>query len=219
MAEAAMLLARVHHLPLVPSITSNLPREQFENPFKAPIARALDVAHRSSTPQTSLQQAVYRLLVGEQADIEATLVKMDGLQRQAQTLVGKRVLTHGDCHGDNLLKDEHGRLHLIDWGGLAAGPVERDLMFWTGDTFAYFLNQYARRQPNLSLHPKVFEFYFYRWCLQEVADYVTRLLFQQHNPIEDEHAWSELQDYLPIRHASIARGVSDVQEVINRVLK
>ncbi len=215
MTQAATLLARVHQLPLnLPSLC----QERFDNPFKAPILRALDTAHTPSIARTSLQWEVCRLLVAEQADIVATLKRMDQLQPQAQRLVTDWVLTHGDPNRDNFLKDPHGRLHLTDWGELAIGPAERDLMHWTGDTFEVFLGHYARLRPHLTLHREVFEFYFYRWCMQEIADYATRILFRQLGPTEDEHAWAELQDYLPIQHRGIAQGLQEVQRVINRVL-
>lgn len=109
--EVATLLARVHQLPLtVPA----LHKEHFDNPFKAPILRALAAAGTPSSAQTVLQRKVCHLLLAEQADIVATLERMDQLQVQAQSLVSAWVLTHGDPNRDNFLKDQQGRLHLTD---------------------------------------------------------------------------------------------------------
>lgn len=212
---AASLLARVHQCsPTLP----DLRHEQFDNPFRAPILQVLEAARSPAVVyDTYLQAAVCRLLQAEQTDILKTFAHMEGLQNQAQQLVTDWVLTHGDPNHDNFLKDRQGTLHLTDWGELAIGPAERDLMHWTGDLFEPFLRQYARLRPHLTLHPTVFEFYFYRWSLQEIADYATRILFHQRGPTEDEHAWAELLDYLPIQHRGIAEGVQAVQAVVTRV--
>ncbi len=215
LTAAAALLARLHQLlPDAPGLR----REDFANPFKAPIMRALDAARTPAAEQTFLQQQVCSLLNAERADILATLERMERLQSQAQQLVTHWVLTHGDPNRDNFLKDQQGTLHLTDWSDLAVGPPERDLALWTGDWFEVFLQAYVRRRPSLKLHRELFEFYFYRWSVQEIADYATRILFRRLGPAEDEHAWAELQDYLPVKHQGIAQGVEHVQSVIERVL-
>ncbi len=211
----AILLARLHQLP---RNLLSLRQEDFDNPFRAPILHALNAACTPSVAGTFLQREVCRLFLAERADIMRTLERMEQLQAKAQLLVSNWSLTHGDPNRDNFLKDQRGCLHLTDWGELAIGPAERDLMHWTGDAFEPFLRQYARLRPHLTLHREVFEFYFYRWSMQEIADYATRILFRQLGPTEDEHAWAELQDYLPVQHNGIAEGVQDVQAVINRVL-
>ena len=213
--NAAVLLAHLHQAP--PAILS-LPRETFEHPFAAPIAAALAAARRPLAQQTSLQRAVCHLLTAEHEDILATLTKMERLRTQIGARPIDWVLTHGDPNLDNVIKDAGGQLHLVDWGDMAIGPAERDLMHWTGEAFEPFLRQYASLRPGLALDADLFTFYFYRWCLQEIADYAPRILFESLGAAEDAHAWDELQDYLPIRHDSMAAGVQAVAAVMRRVL-
>lgn len=212
---AATLLARLHHVLIDTAI---LRREDFANPFREPILYALDQATQSTTRQTVYQRYACQLLAAERADIITTLEHMAQLQTRAKMLVSDWVITHGDPNCDNFIKDQNGVLHLTDWGDLAIGPPERDLALWTGDGFAVFLQQYAQLQPSVSLHRDIFEFYFYRWSMQEIADYATRILFRQLGQVEDEHAWAELQDYLPIQHQAIVNGLEQVQVTMNRVL-
>jgi hypothetical protein len=214
--EAASLLAALHRrgTPLAPP---TLRRETFENPFSAPILHALDAAnHRLPGPNTYRRQ-VYELLVAEQTDILATLDRMDELQLRAQALDFDWVLTHGDPNLDNFLKDPEGLLHLTDWGELALGPPERDLFAFTGEHFALFLRHYVVATGTRTFHPDLFAFYFYRWALQEIADYTTRILFRNLDPLEDEHAWQSLQPYLPIPHAQIAHGLDEVQALLRMI--
>jgi thiamine kinase-like enzyme len=214
---AAMLLAAVHQSP--PSVVAlPLRKESFDNPFRTPILHALAVAENEPVHATAYQQDVCRLLTAERADMLATLERMQRMQAQAQTLPIDWIVTHGDPNLDNFLKDGQGTLHLTDWGEVALGPPERDLFSFTGDSFAVFLQHYATFTGNLTLHLDLFTFYFYRWTMQEIADYATRILFKEFGPIEVEHAWAELQPYLPIRHMEIAQGVQNVQNVIEHVL-
>jgi spectinomycin phosphotransferase len=213
LAQAAALIAAVHGSLEALSLPS-LPRECFENPFKAPIHRALETAQQPAAQGNDYQRQVCQLLAAEHADILATLEAMEQRQAEAQAMDLESVLTHGDPNLDNLLKDERGTLHLTDWGEVAVGPPERDLFAFTGERFEPFLQQYVWSGKRPRLHAKIFAFYFYRWSLQEIADYTTRILFTNREPIEDEHAWTELREFLPIRHEVIARGVEEVQTVL-----
>ena len=213
-AAAATLLAAVHQCDL--QFLPPLATEPFANPFAAPIRRALSVAAAPSADFTSLQRAACRLLRAEQADIEATVQRMAQLGDAARQHTTTRVLTHGDPNLDNFLKDSRGTLHLTDWGEIAIGPPERDLFAFTGPRFDLFLQQYVVARGPLALHVETFAFYFYRWSLQEIADYATRLLFQQLGPAEDAHAWAELQEYLPVQHAKIVQDLEALQDVCSR---
>ncbi|WP_406832673.1 phosphotransferase [Pedococcus sp. KACC 23699] len=47
------------------------------------------------------------------------------------------VLCHGDPHHGNLLVDESGEVHLIDWDDAVVAPRESDLMFVVGGVFSH----------------------------------------------------------------------------------
>jgi len=216
LSQAAHVMASLHNSSAAQDIPS-LQRETFENPFAPPIRQALQAIdvppHRTNT----YQRRVIHLLAAERADLLATLDKMRQLGTRARELTTDWVLTHGDPNLDNLLKDERSRLHLTDWGEVALGPPERDLFAFTGAGFETFLQPYVRARKQIRLHPEVFAFYFYRWTVQEIADYTTRILFHSLGEREDEHAWVELQPYLPVRHSQIAQGVQALRTVLELV--
>jgi hypothetical protein len=218
LCEAADILAALHETPAARDLPS-LQRETFENPFRATIVRALQVAEDIPESANTYHRQLATLLNAERGDIIASFDRMDELAGRARQLSFDCVLTHGDPNLDNLLKDKAGRLHLTDWGEVALGPPERDLFMFTGAKFETFLRPYVGARRGVALHPEIFAFYFYRWAMQEIADYTARILFGNMGPVEDEHAWAELQPYLPIQHNSIARGVQALQEVLERVLE
>jgi aminoglycoside phosphotransferase (APT) family kinase protein len=191
-----------------------LPRETFANPFATAITQALQRATSAFPPTSPQQQQVMALLREQRADLEATLQEIDRLGAQYRRLALTLVPTHGDPNLANVLLDGAESLHLIDWGELALGPRERDLMFFTGERFAAFLETYLERDGRMRLHPELFAFYLYRWALQEIADYTSRLLLEPSNAEAQAHAWQELQPYLPIPHAAIAIGVDAVRQTL-----
>jgi aminoglycoside phosphotransferase (APT) family kinase protein len=216
LVQAANIMAQLHQSRAVDEIPF-LPYERFENPFEPPLLQALEAIDSPTTYPDSYQRRVIRLLAAEQTDLLTTLAQMKNLGAKAQALTSNWVLTHGDPNLDNLLKDDQGQLHLTDWGDLAIGPPERDLFTFTGERFEEFLRPYLHACEKVQLHLEMFNFYFYRWAVQEIADYTTRILFQDLEPVENEHAWLELQPYLPIRHRDIAASVEAVQVVLKEI--
>lgn len=211
---AVSIIARLHGL----SVPEQLPRERFDNPFAQPIRRALELALSARRVSSPLQQAACRLLAAHHGDIRRTLTYFEQLGRQARRQVRAWVPTHGDPNMDNFLEDRDGRLYLTDWGELAAGPPERDLWHFSDKAFDLALRRYASECPLETLNLDAFTFYAYRWSLQEIADYATRLLFGRLGAVEDEHAWAELQAYVPIRHAEIAESVQQIRKVVALIL-
>lgn len=223
LAQSARLIAAVHASG---DLLGDLPvgRETFDNPFAAPILRALRAAEAPAPEANEYQRRVRRLLTAERADIQATLALMRRLGSEARALDFDWRLTHGDPNLANFLIDARGDLHLADWGDVALGPPERDLNFFTeeeqgmtGARIETFLRHYLAAAGPTKLHGGLFTFYTYRWAVQEIADYTTRILFRNSDPEEDRHAWAELAPYLPIRHDAIRAGLRRVAEVIRGV--
>jgi Ser/Thr protein kinase RdoA (MazF antagonist) len=213
----ATLLASLHQCS-VPVNGFALHCESFANPFKAPILQALAMAEATVNNRTNYQRQVCTLLRRERADLLSTLRRMEQFQNQAQRSVSEWVLTHGDPNLDNLIKVQEGELRLTDWGDIALGPPERDLFAFTGKGFDAFLRQYASIRQGIMLYAEIFAFYFYRWSMQEIADYSGHILLESLGPLEDEHAWVELQKYLPVRHKEIEADLDALRDILGRVV-
>lgn len=191
---AATLIASLHNCE---SRHLSVPfREAFDNPFAAPILRALAVD--DSAGGSEYRREVVRLLQAERESILATLDRMKRMRVRLRELAYGEVITHGDPNLANIIAGADGSLYLIDWGEVALGPPERDLVHFTGPTFARFLDRYAAVRPGSRLHADLFAFYVLRWIVQEIADYTSRILFEGGSEAEMAHAWEELQPYVPI---------------------
>jgi hypothetical protein len=217
LVHAAQLLAAVHQSRLTGAIHPPY-QESFANPFEAPIRRALALTATGPANAAGYQRAAGQLLAAEREDLLATLQLMRQFPADWLRLDLDWVLTHGDPNLDNLRKDRSGRLYLTDWGEVGIGPPERDLYAFIGEGFETFLRAYRQARGSLKLHPAVFAFYAYRWTMQEIADYTTRLLVQNLDGVEQEHAWRALRDYLPVRHEAIAEEVRKLEGILSRVL-
>ncbi len=219
-SELASLLGAFHkHGSMLPF---PIPRETFDHPFEEPILHALRTIEAPGQLARPTQQRLRQLMLAQRSDILMTLEKMRQLMVEVRSLDLDWVLTHGDPNWANILVDRSDTLHLLDWDDLALGPPERDLVFFSDrkpERFELFLRQYLIINQRIRLHPEVFAFYNYRWVVQEIADYTTRILFRNVDPAEDEHAWAQLQPYLPAYHAEIAAGIRQIEEMLARIAR
>jgi aminoglycoside phosphotransferase (APT) family kinase protein len=211
------MMAALHRSPrsLEVELLQGAPRETFENPFASAIRRALIAATWLDPWANEYQRRLQQLLLAERDGVLALLETLEQLRTELSALTTDRVLTHGDPNLANILVDGSGNLHLIDWGELAVGPPERDLFMFTDKT-EEFLSHYLTTSGRLRFHGQLIRFYHYRWAAQEIADYSTRILFGKATEQEDEHAWAELQPYLPVRHAEIEAAVDDTAAAVLR---
>lgn len=91
------------------------------------------------------------------------------------------VCCHGDLHSGNLLVDQHGTIHLIDWDTLSLAPKEKDLMFLGGgiggmlddkEGTIYFYEGYGRVEVN----PTALKYFRFERIVQDVVAYCEQLL-------------------------------------------
>ena len=86
------------------------------------------------------------------------------------------VLCHADIHRANIIIDERGDIHIVDWDETLIAPKERDLMFFLSDghsqasTGAFF-----QGYGDSSVEWLALAYYKYDWVLQELADYGERV--------------------------------------------
>jgi len=89
------------------------------------------------------------------------------------------VVCHTDLHGGNLLVDSRGNLYILDWEGAMLAPPEQDLFFFAGqDTFwDLFWPNYQREFGPARLDVDMLAFYYYRRGLEDLADWLPRILY------------------------------------------
>ncbi|MBS4199363.1 phosphotransferase [Bacillus sp. FJAT-49732] len=209
-SKIAFMVADLHKIEQ--NKVSDLLHEQFDNPFEKNILKLMHTLEMNDKTESIFRQQARELFATEQDDIYATLRHMRAMQKQIQSLPLSFSITHGDPNYANIMRDSNGNLHLIDCEWLEYGPIERDIMAFTeNEYFEQFLLEYLQYHQNAKLHLEVFEFYLYRWALQEISDYGSQLFFGSTGDEENEHAWKELQPYLPIPHEEIRKSLKNIK--------
>jgi hypothetical protein len=181
-----------------------LPRERFANPFANTIRTLQELPANTEAA---------RLFRDTRESVNALSERVEVLSASLRAQDVAMVLTHGDPNLANWIIDPKGRLHLADWGDLGYGPPERDLFAFTPDRFAEFLRSYISAGGTRRLDARIFEFYFDRWRLQDIAEYGERL-FKSDQPDEIRHAWAGLRRYLPLREDTRPQFLANVQEAL-----
>ena len=132
------------------------------------------------------------------------------------------MVSHGDCHLANILRDSAGSYRLIDWNDALLAPPERDLTFYTGvaDRFGPFLDVYLDTYDPGLLDPDIFAFYIYQWCVSEIGSYTHRILCRNPGTANDEQNESDLsgfREYVPIQQQRwMESGIAAVADVLRQ---
>ena len=180
-AELAGLLARLHAAEL--SLAPGLPEVGADIPGRAGLERALhdlDSRWTGGPYSEPAREAVTR----QQAAIRELLRLFDDLSRAARANAGRNVITHGEPHPANLLRDGD-RLLLIDWDTVARGAPERDLWWLDGQPAA--LEIYERASAR-TLDPSSMQLYRVRWTLDDIASFV-QIFRSPHERNPDTERW------------------------------
>ncbi|MEU0185820.1 phosphotransferase [Streptomyces sp. NPDC006207] len=101
---------------------------------------------------------------------------------------GEHVVTHGEPHPGNLLRQDAGHV-LVDWDTVGLAPPERDL--WLVVTGAEDLDRYqdaAGRRPD----PDALALYGLRWRLEDVASFLGDFRSPHRATPDSDLAWRSL---------------------------
>jgi len=156
--------------------------ETFEIPFETALLDGMAALARVTTEDRPGHQALAALLLDQVETIMALLARLKELadlsRARTQDLASSNVLCHTDIHRWNLLIDADDVLTIIDWEGAKLAPAEHDLFAFNGDDFPAFLEAYLRAGGVRDLHAETFGFYFYRRNLEDLTDYIVRILYE-----------------------------------------
>ena len=203
MSKLGSLLAKIHsHTQLIQGLGPSV--ETFENPFQQTLLKAINWAHGPSRPSSCYQEDTKNLIRSEAGDLTDFMERFHDLGNDVRALSSQFVVTHGDPNLDNVIVSPDETLYLIDWGDIGCGPRERDLSSYSANRLERVLTGYYEIEQPFILHPDLFRFYQYRWCLQEIADYTQRLISGMTSSVEAEYALAELKAYLPVPHKEFA---------------
>ena len=175
-------LCRIHDAAHTTALPAAIPREAFRPPWRDTVLQvdallAAD-AWDAADPTVAAFAALWQARRDEILALVARTEELGARNRAQQT---PPVLCHADIHTANVLVDDAGALHIVDWDGALLAPRERDLMFMVGGEVEparmtaatrTFLDGYGP----VTLDPLALAYYRHEWVVQEVGDYGARLL-------------------------------------------
>ena len=215
LSQTAALLATIHGCTDAVA-SNNLTVATYDLPLRQELHIVLE-APRKIPPQNRYQKQLIEAIAQHRSEILQTLERYDSLGRSASALQTPFVITHGDPTPGNLILDAENRLHIIDWDGVCLGPLEKDLVSFTGERFEVVLEGYlAERRNGTALYADIFGFYIYEWTLNEIRDYGTKILFKNNDAQQNEYDWESLQDYLPPDRELMEDGIAVVRSTLGR---
>lgn len=170
-------------------ITVNLPRENFDNNFRAEIEQ---LVKRSQSNNISPE---IKSLLETNLNLIREIIKK-------HTLLGKKykeekldfVLTHGDITGLNIIISDD-NLKLTDWDGVMFAPAERDINFFF-DNPHFSIDAYLKKMNKNHYEPRLIEYYGQQWALGSIIGNFNKLISSEMNESDKAECIEEISEYL-----------------------
>jgi spectinomycin phosphotransferase len=135
------------------------------------------------------------LLAARAEDVAERLAGHDAVaERVGETRV-EWVVTRGEPHGGNVIRDPAGGLHLIDWDTVMLAPRERDLQMVLDDELTGWEEYRAAAGP-VELDLDALGVYRRLWALADIASFTAVLRRPHEDTVDMRHAHDALVSYL-----------------------
>lgn len=184
--KMAKLITRLHNC--TSEIQLEIPYvEKFKIPFEPVLSLGLETLEQLEFPDRPGKKALKDILLPNRNVILSLLDHLHMLAEEAAGFQPDLVLCHTDANLANLILGEDGELYLVDWEGAMLAPAEHDLFIFTGEGFPEFLRHYRLARPEVKLSAELFGFYFYRRNLEDLTDWIVRILDENTTDEQDQH--------------------------------
>jgi len=185
-------LGKIHKSTSQLDLSAKLLREDFGIPFEKELMQSLQALEGITRRDRRGQRELKELLLPHREKILEHLDRLRELQGLARSATQDRefVLCHTDLTPANLLLTNDGELYILDWEGAMLAPAEHDLFFFVDEHFRAFLEEYERAFGPVELDGDVFGFYFYRRYLEDLTEWLVRVL---HENTDDQQDMRDLE--------------------------
>lgn len=165
----AAVLGRLH--AATDQVPADLPgREDFAVPSRAALVEALHDLDRTwdSGP---FAESTRQLLQLNGQDLELRLHEYDEIVAGVRESSDSWVITHGEPHRANVIRDPRGGVHLVDWDTTLLAPRERDLQMVLDQDLTGW-DEYSELAGVATLNHQALELYRWWWKLADIAVFV-----------------------------------------------
>jgi spectinomycin phosphotransferase len=136
-----------------------------------------------------------RLLRARGDGVRDRLRAYDRLAARLRDEPGAWVVTHGEPHSANVIREAGGGMRLVDWDTTLIAPRERDLwMTLDGDLTGW--DEYREAIGSVRLDEEVLGLYRERWALAEICIYVAEFRRPHEETADTRTSWATLREYL-----------------------
>jgi spectinomycin phosphotransferase len=153
--------------------------ERFDIAFEGDLMDGLETLATITLSNRQGRWELRELLLPLKDELLSRLDRLRELQTLAKASDREMVVCHTDLHGENLMMDGRGVLYIIDWEGAMIAPPEHDLFFFAGYDIFWddLLPIYEDEKGPVDLDSNVFGFCYYRRNLEDLTDWIVRILY------------------------------------------
>lgn len=170
------IMRAIHRAGLSEALRAQLPEEQYGKRWLRRFERVGRAVERSHQPHAFADElaALWRQ---KAAKIEQARARYLSLGARLEAQDHEHVICHADIHPANIMVDDVGAIHIVDWDEVVLAPKERDLMFFIIDGHPqYAVSAFMDGYGECKVDKIGLAYYRYDWVLQELCDYGERVL-------------------------------------------
>jgi len=181
-------LHSLHRQRLPADLRACLPRERYGQRWIAAL-QAIEASLAYATQRGPLAAAFAAHWRAQAQVIAACRARYVQLGAELAKKPPPALPCHADIHSANIIIDDQGALHIVDWDEVLLAPKERDLMFFVenglvaAEQEAFFAGYGLAQVDWLAL-----AYYKYDWVLQEFADFGERIFHSEQLGAQDLQA-------------------------------
>ncbi len=188
--EFGKALRRIHSIDLPTKLRQKIKRERFSSKW-LPLIPQIQVVVDAGKFHDSYQKTLAVFWRQKQHLIERIFSRINEVGKLVTEESLEFVLCHTDIHQANILIDQCGEIHIIDWDDPLFAPKERDIMFFADERGPLFYEGYWKE----GLNQIAMEYYGLEWLVGEIAGYGERIfLVQDGNEETKQNAVDEFMD-------------------------
>lgn len=144
--QVGTIFKQIHQVMLPPVGFASLRKETFDPTEYLRWVRTFENQHAHTEDPSASAQALRSSWVAHQSTIHTVVTSLEMLAEMLQGRIFPYVICHADLHARNLIRDQAGKVFVIDWDEVMLAPKERDFIFVRHPHADAFFHGYGQAQ-------------------------------------------------------------------------